>query len=201
MIHPSMKPSSMAFGQFTASLLSAELHENATYYTFLFDTGASGASVKLASRATDAELSSDTVFSYEWEHWDLVAHGNGYGGTGTALFSVPIGVAITGLLEARGFWSDEFDLPRPDNATVMQAMTMSWAVDLLTTEPNAYEYHFFDDEVWIYAKSRSLHISQAGADLDELYQLELRGGAGIETRYVANHMDLAAETRRMIRAV
>lgn len=196
-----MKPVSKTFGQFTASLLSAEFHENATYYTFLFDRGANGASVKLASQATDAELNSDTLFSYEWEHWDVVAHGNEYGGTGTALFNVPINVAAIGLLEACGFWSDEFDPPRVDKATVMQAMTMSWAVSILKANPGAYEYHFFDDEIWIYTKSRSLHISQAGADLDELYQLELRGGAGVETRYVSNHIALAEETRQLLQKV
>jgi hypothetical protein len=196
-----MTPVSTSFGQFTSALLSAEFHENATYYTFLFDRSPSGTSVKLASRATEDELNSDTLFSYEWEHWDVVAHGSEYGGTGTALFNVPIHVAEIGLLEAGGFWADEYSPGLRNDATVMQAMTMSWAVSILNADLGAYEYHFFDDEIWIYTKSRSLHISQAGADLDELYQLELRGGTRVETRYVDNHIALAAETRELLQKV
>ena len=201
MIHPSMTPVSSSFGQFTSALLSAEFHENATYYTFLFDRSPSGTSVKMSACLTDAERDSDTLFSYDWEHWDVIAYGSEYGGTGTALFNVPIHVAEIGLLEAGGFWADEPSPRLSNDATVMQAMTMSWAVSILNSDLGAYEYHFFDDEVWLYTKSRSLHISQAGADLDELYQLELRGGAGVETRYVDNHIALAKETRELLQKV
>lgn len=190
-IHPSTPAKSRFGGRYAYALQYAELRPYSTRYLHVFDRV--GATVNIHT-TTHSDITER--FKYEWDEWDAIIKHE------TVADVRKLRSARAAECVLSSFYADDYStvLPMP-KPSVLGAVTMSWATDILN-QTNAYGWIYQDDEICIYRPGMTLDIVQAGADLDDLYKL-LRVGVncGVTTRYVSNHPELYAAIRELLEEI
>lgn len=191
-IHPST-PAKSRFGwRYTYALRYVELEPHGARYLYDFDRAGATVEIRTKTLRDPAER-----FGYEWDEWDAVVK---YGSMAADYPELRSARAAETLLSVCYAEDCSTALPTP-KPSVLAAVTMSWAADLLN-KTNARNWIYQDDEICIYRPGMTLDIVQAGADLDDLYKL-LRVGVngGVTTRYVSNHPELYTSIRELLAEV
>lgn len=190
-IHPSTPAKSRLGGRYAYALHYIELKPYSTHYLYIFNRV--GATVEIRT-----ETHSDITerFKYEWDEWSATVKRE----TVADVRKLRSARSAESLLSS--FYADDYSavLPMP-KPSVLGAVTMSWAADILN-QTNTYGWIYQDDEISIYRPGLTIDVTQAGADLDDLYKLtRVAVNGGITTRYVSNHPELYTAIRELLEEV
>jgi len=190
-IHPSTPAKSRFGGRYAYALDYIELKPYSTHYLYIFNRV--GATVEIRT-----ETHSDITerFKYEWDEWDATVKRE----TVADVRKLRSARAAESLLSS--FYADDYSsvLPMP-KPSVLGAVTMSWAADILS-RTDGYGWIYQNDEICIYRPGMTIDVTQAGADLDDLYKLTRTAvNSGAATRYVSNHPELYTAIRELLEEV